>query len=50
LQVTTDLSPFALWLTLTNEIQTTGMMFNLTLPLAPDSSRFYRLQPSGSPP
>ena len=36
--------PLFVWQTVTNAVQNTGTMFNLTLPWGPGPTRFYRLQ------
>jgi arabinogalactan endo-1,4-beta-galactosidase len=43
LMTTTNLTPPAAWLPVTNTVQSTGTVFNVTLPIG-DNSRFYRLQ------
>jgi arabinogalactan endo-1,4-beta-galactosidase len=44
LMTTTTLGPPAGWLFVTNPIQNTGTTYNVTLPIDPVQSRFYRLQ------
>ena len=44
LMTTTSLVPPAVWFPVTNPIQNTGTVFNVTLPLDSTQSRFYRLQ------
>lgn len=44
LMTTTNLGPPSGWLSVTNPIQNTGTTYNVTLPLDPVQSRFYRLQ------
>jgi len=41
---TTNLGPPSGWLSVTNPIQNTGTTYNVTLPIDPVQSRFYRLQ------
>ena len=44
LMTTTNLGPPSGWLSVTNPIQNTGTTYNVTLPIDPVQSRFYRLQ------
>ncbi|HXR46484.1 MAG TPA: glycosyl hydrolase 53 family protein [Candidatus Limnocylindrales bacterium] len=44
LMTTTNLGPPAVWSSVTNSVQNTGTIFDVTLPLDPVQSRFYRLQ------
>jgi arabinogalactan endo-1,4-beta-galactosidase len=44
LMTTTNLGAPLVWLPVTNPIQNTGTMYDVTLPLDPVQSRFYRLQ------
>jgi arabinogalactan endo-1,4-beta-galactosidase len=44
LTTTSNLKPFASWLPVTNTVQNTGAIFNVTLPWDGSASRFYRLQ------
>jgi len=44
LMTTTNLGPPSGWLSVTNQIQNTGTTYNVTLPIDPVQSRFYRLQ------
>ena len=44
LMTTTNLGPPAGWLPVTNPVQNTGTTYNVTLPMDPVQSRFYRLQ------
>jgi len=44
LMTTTNLRPPTGWLSVTNPVQNTGTTYNVTLPIDPVQSRFYRLQ------
>jgi hypothetical protein len=44
LMTTTNLAPPTVWLSVTNPVQNTGTVFNVTLPVDSSQSRFYRLQ------
>jgi len=44
LMTASNLSPPFAWLPVTNQIQSTGLVFTATLPLRADQTRFYRLQ------
>ncbi|HLX95623.1 MAG TPA: glycosyl hydrolase 53 family protein [Verrucomicrobiae bacterium] len=44
LMMTTDLAPPTVWLPVANAIQNTGTVFDVSLPMNPTQSRFYRLQ------
>ncbi len=44
LMTTTNLAPPMVWQSVTNPIQSTGTVYNVTLPLDSVQSRFYRLQ------
>jgi hypothetical protein len=44
LVVATNLSPAAVWLPVPDVVQSTGLVFSVTLPGNASHSRFYRLQ------
>jgi hypothetical protein len=44
LTTTTSLSPASVWTNVTNTVSATGAVYNTTVPLTTNSSRFYRLK------